>query len=41
MEIKIVKNEYGVTVYQVRDGDCIQEFWTKKEAQEFIDFFKK
>lgn len=41
MKIEIVKNEYGVTVYHVRDGDCIQEFWTRKEAQEFIDFFKK
>jgi hypothetical protein len=40
MNIETVKNEYGATVYHVRDGDCIQEFWTRKEAQEFIDYFQ-
>jgi|TARA_R110002050_G_scaffold66335_1_gene143314 hypothetical protein len=38
MEIKTVKNEYGLTVYHVRDEGCIQEFWTRKEAQEYIDY---
>lgn len=37
MEIKKVKNKYGKTVYHVKDEGCIQEFWTRKEAQEYID----
>jgi len=39
MKIETIKNEYGVTVYHVKDGECIHEFWTKKEAQEFIDYW--
>jgi len=38
MEIKAVINEYNKTVYHVEDEGCIQEFWTKKEAQEYIDY---
>ena len=41
MKIEVIKNEYGIIVYHVRDGDCIQEFWTREQAQQFIDFFKK
>tara|TARA_R100001086_G_C11795565_1_gene247453 strand:- start:559 stop:693 length:135 start_codon:yes stop_codon:yes gene_type:complete len=40
MEIKTVKNKYGKTVYHVEDEGCIQEFWTRKEAQEYIDYIK-
>lgn len=40
MEIKTVKNKYGKTVYHVKDEGCIQEFWTRKEAQEYIDYIK-
>ena len=37
MVIQIVKNEYGEIVYHVEDEGCIQEFSTKREAQEYID----
>jgi len=40
MEIKTVVNEYGKTFYHVADEGCIQEFWTKKEAQEYVDYVK-
>ena len=40
MIIKEVKNEYDVTVYHVEDMGVIQEFWTKKQAQDYIDYFK-
>ena len=40
MIIKEVKNEYDVTVYHVEDMGVIQEFWTKKEAQENVDYVK-
>ena len=38
MVIQIVKNEYGEIVYHVEDEGCIQEFSTKREAQEYIDY---
>ena len=41
MEINKVKNSNGVTVYHVVDGGCIQEFWSRKDAQEFVDYFSK
>ena len=40
MEVKKVKNQYGKTVYHVRDEGCIQEFWTLKEALDYIDYVK-
>jgi len=40
MVIQIVKNEYGEIVYHVEDEGCIQEFATKREAQEYIDYVK-
>ena len=39
MIIKEIKNEYGATVYHVEDMGIIQEFWTKKQAQDYIDYF--
>ena len=38
MEIKAVINEYNKIVYHVEDEGCIQEFWTKAQAQEYIDY---
>ena len=38
MEITPIKNENNVTVYHVVDGGCIQEFWTYKEAQEYVAY---
>ena len=40
MYVKEVKNEYGATVYHVEDEGCIQEFWTKEQAQEYVDYVK-
>jgi len=40
MVIQIVKNEYGEIVYHVEDEGCIQEFATKREAKEYIDYVK-
>jgi|TARA_R100000027_G_scaffold62299_1_gene54318 formylmethanofuran dehydrogenase subunit D len=40
MVIQIVKNEYGEIVYHVEDEGCIQEFATKREAREYIDYVK-
>lgn len=40
MEVKKIKNEYGLTVWQVKDEGCIQEFWTLKEALDYIDYVK-
>jgi len=39
MTIKPVKNENGVMVYHVLDCGCIQEFWTYKEAKDYVDFY--
>ena len=36
MEITSLKNENGARVYNVIDDGCIQEFWTYKEAQEYV-----
>lgn len=38
MYIKEVTNEKGATVYHVEDEGCIQEFWTKEQAQEYVDY---
>ena len=40
MKITTVKNSNGATVYHVADNylDCIQEFWTYKEAQEYMTY---
>ena len=38
MYIQEIKNEHGATVYHVEDEGCIQEFWTKEQAQEYIDY---
>lgn len=40
MEIEHVKNEYGLKVWHVRDEGCIQEFWTLKEALDYIEYVK-
>ncbi len=40
MEIKQVKNEYGLKVWHVRDEGCIQEFWTLKEALDYVEYVK-
>ena len=40
MYVKEVKNAYGATVYHVEDEGCIQEFWTKEQAQEYVDYVK-
>ena len=40
MVIQTVKNEYGEIVYHVEDERCIQEFATKREAREYIDYVK-
>ena len=36
LEIKSVKNEHDATVYHVEEESCIQEFWTLKEAKEYV-----
>ena len=41
MEITEVKNSNGVTVYHVVDGGCIHEFWSRRLALEFVDYFSK
>ena len=38
MYIQEVTNEKGATVYHVEDGGCIQEFWTREQAQEYVDY---
>tara|TARA_R100001369_G_C3236426_1_gene153162 strand:+ start:426 stop:620 length:195 start_codon:yes stop_codon:yes gene_type:complete len=43
MEITSLKNENGARVYHVyyiEDG-CIQEFWSYKEAQDYVKFKAK
>ena len=40
MYIKETKNEHGATVYHVEDEGCIQEFWNKEQAQEYIDYVR-
>ena len=41
MEIKTVKNEYNMTVYHIEDEGCIQEFWGKKQALDYQEFWSK
>ena len=38
MYIQEVTNENGVTVYHVEDEGCIQEFWTREQAQEYVNY---
>ena len=38
MYIQEVTNEKGATVYHVEDEGCVQEFWTKEQAQEYVDY---
>lgn len=38
LEIKKVKNENGATVYHIEDEGCIQEFWTYREAAEYMRY---
>ena len=38
MYIQEVINENGAIVYHVEDEGCIQEFWTRGEAQEYVDY---
>ena len=40
MYIQEIINEPGATVYHVEDEGCIHEFWTKRQAQEYIDYIK-
>ena len=41
MKITSLKNENGARVYHVIDCGCIQEFWTYKEAQQYVSYFLK
>ena len=38
MTIKTLTNENGATIYHVIDGGIIQEFWTLKSAQNYVDY---
>jgi len=38
MAIKTLKNENGATVYHVIDNGIIQEFWTLKSAQNYVNY---
>jgi hypothetical protein len=38
MKITPIKNKNNVTVYHVVDDGCVQEFWTYKEAQEYVAY---
>ena len=41
MKITSLKNENGARVYHVVDCGCIQEFWTYKEAQQYVAYCLK
>ena len=44
MKITSLKNENGARVYHVIDDDpdgCIQEFWTYKSAQEYVEYITR
>jgi hypothetical protein len=41
MYIQEITNKHGATVYHVEDEGCIQEFWSKEQAQEYIDYVKE
>jgi len=41
MYIQEILNKHGATVYHVEDEGCIQEFWSKEQAQEYIDYVKE
>jgi len=38
MAIKTLKNQNGATIYHVIDCGVIQEFWTLKSAQNYVDY---
>jgi len=38
MAIKTQKNQNGATIYHVIDCGVIQEFWTLKSAQNYVDY---
>ena len=38
MTIKTLTNENGATIYHVIDGGIIQEFWTLKSAQKYVNY---
>jgi len=38
MTIKTLKNENGATIYHVIDCGVIQEFWTLKSAQNYVEY---
>ena len=40
MTITPIKNENNVTVYHVVDDGCVHEFWTYKEAKEYVTYVK-
>ena len=44
LTIKTITNKYGCTVYQVEetiDGHgIVQEFWTLKEARDYLEYVK-
>jgi len=41
MYIQESTNKHGAIVYHVEDEGCIQEFWSKEQAQEYIDYVKE
>ena len=38
MTIKTLKNKNGATIYHVIDCGVIQEFWTLKSAQNYVNY---
>ena len=38
MTIKTLKNKNNATIYHVIDDGIIQEFWTLKSAQNYVDY---
>ena len=41
MKITSLKNENGARIYHVIDDGCIQEFWTYKSAQEYVEYITR
>ena len=41
MKITELKNDAGATIYHVVDGGCIQEFWTYKDAQDYVHYISQ
>jgi len=40
-KITSIKNQYGDRVYRIVDAGCIQEFWTYKEAKEYVEYIQQ